>query len=1309
MLILSVATAHTVMAQDDDSDGMSNTYELLFGLDIANPADALLDYDLDTLNNLAESLLGTDPFESDTDFDGFSDNNDATPLSRLRLCWGSPFFTYGDQLQYTGPAWWKNAFKSDGQWATNPPCWTVSGSNNIGTLVIELDHLLLTNNIVMDISLEDNPDASLYIDLLDTNLLLLATDVAGNIINGAGGAITKTVSIPWASYPDAAFICLRRGTGEVRVYESLLYVDNDGDRLDISQEAQLGTSDFSMDSDSDGVTDYDEVFIHGTDPSVSLGLPLPLSHCDIGAVSAAGSASFNEGTYSVTASGADIWNVHDEFHYVYRQLKGDCEIISRVESIDYINVWSKAGVMMRETLTDNSPFAMLVVSPARGAAFQWRTLKGETCGNKGVSGILAPYWVKMVRTGNTFTGYRSVNGVTWTLVYSRTIEMSQTVYVGLAVTSHADGKLCTAKFTDVAVTGTEPLKYNLTVENGSGDGLYYEQTYVRISADPAPTGKVFKAWSGFTNGIENVLVPNMTLLMPSSGAVTTATYEDDPEGYDLGLIGEYYDFTTAIYALPNFITLTSTLSRIESELFYANTRNLWPGLPSTMKDTFAGWYRGYIKIDIAGEYTFYLQSDDGSKMWLDNNAIIDNNGLHGFVEKTAAVTLEPGMHEICIQYFAYTGTAGLILSYAGPYIDKTVIPAEVLWHGEDTDGDGIPDIWELEHFGSLSRNGDGDFDGDGLIDRHEWRSWADPNNADSDGDGVSDYDEVVLHNSDPNRSDSDGDGMPDEWESVNGTFIAMIDSGGDPDYDNVNNIEEYFNSTDPQNPDTDGDGMNDYLELFLSFSDALVTDFDGTSDIADSVAGAEADSFTGEWEVAGSTLKSIGRRGTVNYTVTVPSDNVYLLEVFGDMINSTAEGMAATIDGHYVGANLLEGDSSVKFFTTWLKAGTHSVALKWNNLLDGPQLIIKEVKLSSLGGPDNNGNGRADWIDNRLKAMVSVDNTDIISKTSPYCLEGNASYIDMIDLSDGSQPKHGAGERWYANVPLSASGTTPLTVSFQDAAVMRSVNISWQTFNILNESDISVRKNDSLLFNACPTGATNGMVEIKIGSLAPYITDVANPIAHQFSQAGTYLITGKYTDNSIVMTNSIKVSVIEAAFPTNELPVMLERQRLVNCPNMPFANNVVIEADSFNEITNVTKYGVNSTRFYITPREVDSQHYMVARLGADGAILDNMQLLGFWGEGSIDKSVYRIDTLPDGSDVSQCRMITDNLPENVHIKLWILKTGVVFDDGTTVRIITAADVSDTGEYIYNMISPDNFGTICHIQDVYDGTTLVGRM
>src|SRR5205085_468597 len=98
--------------------------------------------------------------------------------------------------------------------------------------------------------------------------------------------------------------------------------------------------------------------------------------------------------------------------------------------------WSKAGVMIRESLAANAINAFIAVTPGNGVTWQTRSTTGGNSGNAATGSLVAPYWVKLVRSGNTFTGYRSPDGITWTQQGTATITMASAAYVGLVLTSH---------------------------------------------------------------------------------------------------------------------------------------------------------------------------------------------------------------------------------------------------------------------------------------------------------------------------------------------------------------------------------------------------------------------------------------------------------------------------------------------------------------------------------------------------------------------------------------------------------------------------------------------------------------------------------------------------------------------------------------------------------------------------------------------------------------------------------------------------------------------------------------------------------
>lgn len=175
------------------------------------------------------------------------------------------------------------------------------------------------------------------------------------------------------------------------------------------------------------------------------------SSVDVGSPQLAGSASQSGSTFTVSGAGADVWGTHDEFQFLHQRVTGDFDLQARIDSLTDPHWWSKAGVMVRDSLQSDSPHGFVLVSAGSGTAFQRRrAARGESVHTDGpFAGV--PYWVKVSRRGSRLTAYLSRDGSSWTLVDSDTIALGQTVYAGLAVTSHAVAARATAKFSAVTL------------------------------------------------------------------------------------------------------------------------------------------------------------------------------------------------------------------------------------------------------------------------------------------------------------------------------------------------------------------------------------------------------------------------------------------------------------------------------------------------------------------------------------------------------------------------------------------------------------------------------------------------------------------------------------------------------------------------------------------------------------------------------------------------------------------------------------------------------------------------------------------
>jgi len=207
---------------------------------------------------------------------------------------------------------------------------------------------------------------------------------------------------------------------------------------------------FAVTSHNNGVLDvatFDSVSLTSTGAGA---LPSPWVDGDIGAVGVAGSAAYSNGTFTIKGAGADIGGTADGFNYVHQPLAGDGMLTAHVTTLGATSPKAQAGVMIRETLDAGSKFADMLITPQNGASFQGRVQVGSSNFNDGGTALSPPSWIRIVRTGNTFTGYTSGDGKTWTARGSAEIPMATTVLLGLAVTSCNNSVLDTATIDGVS-------------------------------------------------------------------------------------------------------------------------------------------------------------------------------------------------------------------------------------------------------------------------------------------------------------------------------------------------------------------------------------------------------------------------------------------------------------------------------------------------------------------------------------------------------------------------------------------------------------------------------------------------------------------------------------------------------------------------------------------------------------------------------------------------------------------------------------------------------------------------------------------
>jgi hypothetical protein len=225
-----------------------------------------------------------------------------------------------------------------------------------------------------------------------------------------------------------------------------------------------GSSTLNVSTAASTQTGTSTLTIIGTSPSLThsatltltvnpaTGLPSGWTDTNIGTPGVAGSASFASGTFTVNGGGADIWSSSDNFNYVHESLTGDVTITARVASQQNTNAWAKSGVMIRETTAANAAYVFVFVTPGHGVNMQYRASGTSSVQLAQQTGPVAPYWVRVVRSGSAFNGFSSTDGLTWTQVGTINLIMTGNALEGLAVTAHDNTVVNTSTFDNVSVS-----------------------------------------------------------------------------------------------------------------------------------------------------------------------------------------------------------------------------------------------------------------------------------------------------------------------------------------------------------------------------------------------------------------------------------------------------------------------------------------------------------------------------------------------------------------------------------------------------------------------------------------------------------------------------------------------------------------------------------------------------------------------------------------------------------------------------------------------------------------------------------------
>jgi hypothetical protein len=151
-----------------------------------------------------------------------------------------------------------------------------------------------------------------------------------------------------------------------------------------------------------------------------------------------------------------------------------------------------------------------------------------------------------------------------------------------------------------------------------------------------------------------------------------------------GLVAEYFDMEGNVEDFPQIAAdKRPAIKRVDKQVNIESTEENFNG--TNLKDHFYVRWSGVVKLEKAGKIKFLVESDDGSRLFIDGKQVVGNPGLHAMEKKDGEVELTAGPHELKLEFFQNEGGAGCKLSWSTEGKEEEIVPENVLWHKVDAE------------------------------------------------------------------------------------------------------------------------------------------------------------------------------------------------------------------------------------------------------------------------------------------------------------------------------------------------------------------------------------------------------------------------------------------------------------------------------------------------------------------------------------------------------------------------------------------------------------------------------------------------
>jgi hypothetical protein len=583
-----------------------------------------------------------------------------------------------------------------------------------------------------------------------------------------------------------------------------------------------------------------------------------------------------------------------------------------------------------------------------------------------------------------------------------------------------------------------------------------------------------------------------------------------------------------------------------------------------------------------------------------------------------------------------------------------------------------------------------DTDGDGLSDYEESVIGSDPAKVSTSGDGISDF-EKAAWNLDPRVSRSSPPLLPYAWCFAQRLPLAPESAWGDPDGDGLQNHEEFRLGSNPHNADSSGDGVGDFTAArILRLDPALALPMDRMVTLA-SLTGAATVRRRGLWEAQkdSASITTDASNGAATYSVLASRNEALILALDLELAypkeSKGAIWVEMRIDNRPVSrqrfANGRRNQGQLLFVLPVAEPGWKEVEFQIENNEETLNVTFHGLKVLRFPDEDVATGGAAQWAERWREGSLRLA-PEISSPISPACVEGDTPFPDFLAAAlyrtkDGEERslkiRPLPDERWYADVSLAENGEATIVDVRQTATgAHRRSAVRWSITNLWTTELRILRAGDSLRLTAHPPERPAGKMRLTLDGVSAGERDVGDPLVKQFEKPGRYTLEATWEHNGDVLVKQVVLQVLDAG----ETSPILNEMGVKTWPWTAHAEGVALEADS--RLVRQVSDGISVKQ--------PGRYFLAARAGRSGPVLSSRRLEAY--NIHMSKGVWASHSRLDGSHTRAFGMILDRVPKGLNVTVKLNSNHLTFFNGKPEQAFSESDIDGCGRHIIFFLCKD---------------------